>query len=144
MKLSNIGSLLKYFNQLTKLAQKVSNSKIVFSIYCLIIIVLVTLPLNSTRALNDITILRFRGGYFIHALLFLPWAFIQISKSKQWILWFIIGFLFATTSELIQFFLTYRAFNIHDLFANTIGVAMGFILLFSIKNLNNNFTTTQQ
>ena len=125
-------------------ALQVFNSKLVFSIYCLIIILLFTLPLNSANELNNITILRFRGDYFFHALLFLPWALFQLLPKKQWVLWIIIGLLFAVSSEMIQFFLTYRAFNINDLFANTIGIAMGFVLLFSIKHLNNNLTTTQQ
>jgi len=108
---------------------------LVFSIYCLIIILLFTLPLNSANELNNITILRFRGDYFFHALLFLPWALFQLLPKKHWVLWIIIGLLFALTSELIQFFLSYRAFNINDIFANTIGISSGFILRIIFKDL---------
>ena len=116
-------------------ALQVFSSKKVFSVYCLIIILLVTLPLNSAKELNDITIFHFRGDYFFHALLFLPWALFQLLPKKQWVLWIIAGLLFAATCELIQFFLTYRAFNINDLYANTIGVLLGIIIWFLFKNL---------
>ncbi len=48
-----------------------------FLAYILAIILLVVLPLNMNNAkeFNDITILRFRGDYFFHILLFLPWMF---------------------------------------------------------------------
>jgi len=116
-------------------ALQVFNSKIVFSIYFLIIILLVTLPINGAKELNNITIFRFRGDYFFHALLFLPWALFQLLPKKHWVLWIIIGLLFAVTSEMIQFFLSYRAFNINDLFANTIGIFTGFILRIIFRNL---------
>ena len=142
---------------MTKLLQKVFSSKLVFSFYCLIIILLVTLPLNSAKELNDITIFHFRGDYFFHALLFLPWALFQFSETmilgndselKSYsrtdpersrgiylLLWIIIGLLFAVSSELIQFFLSYRAFNINDMFANTIGVIFGLMIWLVFKKV---------
>ena len=57
------------------------------------------------------------------------------------------GLIFAVGSELIQLILTYRAFNINDLFANSIGIVSGFILHlvfkgFKIRNkINNNEIT---
>ena len=38
-------------------------------------ILLVTLPLNNAKELNNITILQLRGDYFFHIILFLPWMF---------------------------------------------------------------------
>ena len=110
-----------------KLYLKVVNSKLVFSFYCLVIILLVTLPLNSSGDLNDITILHFRGDYFFHALLFLPWSLFQIIPKYQLSVWIIMGLIFAVGSELIQLILTYRAFNLNDLFANSFGIFTGFI-----------------
>ena len=127
--------MLKYINQLTNLLRQVFSSKLVFSFYCLIIILLVTLPLNGAKELVDITIFHFRGDYFFHALLFLPWALFQLLPKTQWVLWIIIGLLFAVSSEMIQFFLSYRAFNINDMFANSIGIFTGFILQIIFKNL---------
>ena len=85
------------------------------------------LPLNSSGDLNDITILHFRGDYFFHALLFLPWSLFQIIPKYQLSVWIIMGLIFAVGSELIQLILTYRAFNINDLFANSFGIFTGFI-----------------
>jgi len=120
---------------------------------------LVTLPINGDIAseLVDITILHFRGDYFFHALLFLPWAFFQFSETmilgnhselKSYsrtdpersrgiylVLWIIIGLSFAVSSELIQFFLTYRAFNINDMFANTISVIFGLMIWLVFKKV---------
>ena len=108
---------------------------------------MVTLPINSSGDLNDITILHFRGDYFFHALLFLPWSLFQIIPKYQLSVWIIMGLIFAVGSELIQLILTYRAFNINDLFANSIGIVSGFILHlvfkgFKIRNkINNNEIT---
>jgi glycopeptide antibiotics resistance protein len=117
------------------LYQYVANSKFVFGLYCLIVILLVTLPINSTGELNDVTILIFRGDYFFHALLFLPWPLFQIIAKDQLGVWIIIGLIFAVGSELIQLILTYRAFNINDLFANSFGICTGFILHMVLKIL---------
>jgi glycopeptide antibiotics resistance protein len=96
---------------------------------------LVTLPLNSAGELNDITILHFRGDYFFHALLFLPWSLFQIIPKKHLVLWIIIGLLFSVSSELIQYFLSYRAFNINDMFANSLGIGLGSILRYTFKGI---------
>ena len=94
-----------------------------------------TLPLNSSGDLNDITILHFRGDYFFHALLFLPWSLFQIIPKYLLSVWIIMGLIFAVGSELIQLILTYRAFNINDLFANSFGIFTGFILHMVLKIL---------
>jgi glycopeptide antibiotics resistance protein len=79
------------------------------------------------RELNDITILHFRGDYFFHTFMFMPWAFfITNFKTSIW-LWLILGLIFASGSELIQYYLRYRAFNINDLLANSIGIVLGYI-----------------
>ena len=130
--------MFKYIIQLTNLLKQLFNSKLVFSFYCLIIILLVTLPLNSASELVDITIFHFRGDYFFHALIFLPWALFQLLPKKQWLLWILIGLLFAACSELIQFFLSYRAFNINDLLANTIGILFGLMIWFLFNKVITN------
>lgn len=111
----------------------VLKSKIIFCIYCLIIILLIILPLNGSKELNDITILYFRGDYFFHVLLFIPWAFFNITMKKPWWFWFVLGLFFASCSESIQFFLPYRSFNINDLFANIMGIILGFMFWILFK-----------
>lgn len=49
--------------------------KALFYTYLLSIILLIALPLNSAKELNNTTILQLRGDYFFHILLFLPWMF---------------------------------------------------------------------
>jgi glycopeptide antibiotics resistance protein len=98
---------------------------------------LVTLPINSAGELNDITILRFRGDYFLHAIMFMPWMlFRQALKIKLWY-WLLFGLLFAACSEGIQYLLPYRAFNVNDLVANVIGIIIGFFVSEPIKRLRN-------
>lgn len=113
----------------------VSKSKIIFWVYCLAIVLLTVLPLNtnSPNSLNDISILHFRGDYFFHALLFMPWVFlIHAMKEPIW-LWLLLGLLFSSGCEFIQYFLPYRSFNINDLLANIIGIALGFLIWISFK-----------
>ncbi|MDP3462568.1 MAG: VanZ family protein [Bacteroidales bacterium] len=84
--------------------------------------------MNNPNELNNITILQLRGDYFFHILMFLPWAFFSgVFKMKK-IYWVLIGLLFATLAECVQYFLPYRAFNINDLMANLLGVGTSWLL----------------
>ena len=97
---------------------------IIFWLYLLSILLLVTLPLNSAGALNNITILQLRGDYFFHILMFLPWMFFAKAVGiKPWI-WLFMGVLFASATEGLQYLLPYRAYNINDLASNALGVLM--------------------
>ena len=100
-----------------------------FIAYVSVIILLMSLPLNSGE-LNNIFILRFRGDYFLHALLFLPWAFFGLMLQKRKGSWMLSGLLFAVCAEGIQYLLPYRAFNVNDVLANAIGVLAGFGALY--------------
>lgn len=112
-----------------------TNIRFLFWAYVFVIVLLVTLPINSTGELNNITFIQLRGDYFFHALLFIPWVFFSVSLKKPLLLWIIIGLVVATSSELIQFYLPYRAFNINDLLANSIGIIIGFTLYYSYLKL---------
>ena len=104
-------------------------NKYIFWAYITAIVLLVTLPINGASELNNITILQFRGDYFFHSLMFIPWGIFQhLNRSNIW-LWLITGLLFASFSEGIQHLLPYRAFNINDLAANNIGAIIGFIAI---------------
>ena len=50
--------------------------------YVMLVILLVSLPLNSSSELNNITILQLRGDYFFHILMFLPWVFFRKAFTK--------------------------------------------------------------
>jgi len=102
--------------------------KWLFISYVLLILLLVALPLNSAGDLNNITILQLRGDYFFHILMFLPWMFFQSTLKIKLLYWILLGALFASATEALQFLLPYRAYNINDLLANTLGVVIGFLL----------------
>ena len=99
-----------------------------FWLYTGAIFLLVALPINSAGELNDVTVLSFRGDYFFHALMFIPWMFFRPVfrfTDLPWLLW---GLMFAAGSEGIQYLLPYRAYNVNDLVANVIGVALSFLV----------------
>jgi len=98
---------------------------IILILYIGAIILLVTLPLNSSSELNNISILQLRGDYFFHIVMFLPWAFFRSATQFKPFIWFSFGLLFAIGTESLQYFLPYRTFNINDLLANAMGVVFG-------------------
>jgi glycopeptide antibiotics resistance protein len=101
--------------------------------YISTIILLMALPLNSASELNNITILQFRGDYFLHSILFLPWAFFGFLLHKKMWFWGTLGLLFAVLAEGIQYFLPYRAFNVNDVLANVIGVLIGMAVWLALR-----------
>ena len=109
--------------------------QIYFFVYLIFLILLAVAPINgNSHSLNDIFILKLRSDYFAHALQFVPWMFFGIRLKKKILYWLLLGLLIASVTEGIQFFLTYRSFNINDLMANLIGVMVGsFSLLFVFK-----------
>jgi glycopeptide antibiotics resistance protein len=103
-------------------------------IYSIIIISLAFLSINPTTSpINNSFLLSFRLDYLIHFSLFIPWmALVWLAYNinfrqtlKKAILWLLAGILFCWFTEAIQLFIPYRAFNINDLAANTLGVLLG-------------------
>lgn len=112
------------------ISQIFSLKKPLFFTYIIAITALIALPLNTSSQLNNISILKLRGDYFFHIVMFLPWAFFSgVFKLKK-IYWVLIGLLFATGSEGLQYLLPWRAYNVNDLLANMLGILLGFSLLF--------------
>ena len=115
------------------------NFKRLFYIYTIILVLLAILPINSISpdsALNNIYIISIRLDYLLHFAVFIPWVFllwkmvgVSFSSNLQaTLLYIILGLLFATANEAVQYLLPYRAFNINDLLANGFGVLLGSIL----------------
>ena len=107
-----------------------------FRVYTIVIILLCVLPINSSdSSLNNTYLISIRLDYLAHFILFIPWMFLlkkysNVSFYKNTLkatLLIIIGLLFAFGLEFIQYYLPYRAFNINDLIANGIGIAIGTI-----------------
>jgi glycopeptide antibiotics resistance protein len=109
-------------------------SRQLFRIYFIVVLVLMTLPLNKSGSLNHIYVIKIRGDYFFHALIFLPWAFFgPFMKKNPW-LWFVFGLLFAVGSELLHYLIPYRRFNINDILSNSIGIILGFATFIPLGN----------
>ena len=123
---------MKYFS--ASLSQNTINW--FFGIYTTVIILLCVLPINSSGSgLNDIFLVSIRLDYLAHFILFIPWVFLLWKKVgvsfksdfRATIFYILLGLLFATANEAIQYLLPYRAFNINDLLANCIGIGIGAI-----------------
>ena len=134
-----------YFDQITILINKVFSRRN-FWIYFIAILLLITLPINTPGSkfyLNNITVVKIRGDYFFHALTFIPWAFFMVAmKQRPWT-WLILGLIFSTGTELLQYLLPYRRFNINDLISNSLGILLGIgILIFLMNGLKQRQTTS--
>jgi glycopeptide antibiotics resistance protein len=118
-----------------------NNIRPLFAVYVIAILLLSILPLNSGGSLNSINIVTFRGDYFFHALIFIPWMIFHPVSTLKIHFWLLIGLLFATSTEAIQYALPYRAFNINDMIANAIGILLGavfaYISRWSARPVNN-------
>lgn len=109
-----------------------------FPVYTILLILLSVLPINGPGSqINHIFIVHLRLDYIIHALVYIPltilaWSdrridFYALSlKTAAWIIGLLV---FAAVTEWIQFFLPYRAFNINDLIANSLGIIVGLIIV---------------
>jgi glycopeptide antibiotics resistance protein len=109
------------------------NLPYLFWLYFFGIILLITLPVNKSGSLNNITVVHMRGDYFFHILTFFPWAFFGLMMKKNLWLWLLPGLLFAFGTELLQLALPWRRFNINDLIANGAGIFLG-TLIFALAN----------
>lgn len=102
------------------------------------ILLLVTIPVGNSEKLDNIYVLRFRGDYIVHALMFVPWAFVRPVKRISVFVWLLLGLVLAVGGEGIQYFIPYRAFNINDMVANVMGVLVGFVLAWVWKRVRVN------
>ncbi|NLX28060.1 MAG: VanZ family protein [Bacteroidales bacterium] len=92
---------------------------------------LIVLPINTPESkfyLNNIMIIKIRGDYFFHALTFIPWAFFMFTMNKRLWMWMLLGLLFSTWTEMLQYLLPYRRFNINDLISNALGILLGMVI----------------
>ncbi len=96
--------------------------------YLVALVVISVIPLKTAQALNNMDVISIRGDYLVHALIFLPWTIVGLAAYRISFLWIVALFLMAAATEMIQYFIHYRAFNINDLTANVIGVFLGLLL----------------
>jgi len=115
----------------------VSRVKTLFVGYTVLLILVAVLPINSAGAtINHTFIISIRLDYLLHFVIFLPWMFLMrkysgasFQKSTvQPLIWILAGLLFAVFTEMVQYALPYRAFNVNDLLANGVGVLLGSVV----------------
>jgi len=112
-----------------------SKKAVLFSVYVIVILLLILLPINSNEsALNNTYVLHVRADYLGHVVLFLPWMFLKPIKTVKInsFQWFIIGLIFASFTECIQYVVPYRAFNVNDMLANSMGVIFSAVFIYFI------------
>lgn len=111
-------------------------SKHVVWAYVLVVMLLAVLPLNSSGSLNNITLIRIRGDYWVHAVQFLPFACLAWISYRCGILKTLLpGIVLAVVAEAIQYFIPWRTYNINDLLTNLMGVLAGVFLLFLVEKI---------
>lgn len=107
-------------------------SHFIFPAYLTALVLIALLPLNGPGSgMDDIFVLSLRLDYLLHGLMFLPFIFLARHSLRGYLpgLWLLPAALaFAAICELIQWPLSYRAFNVNDLVANLAGVLAGWIL----------------
>lgn len=110
---------------------------VTLSYLCLILLANL-LPLNSSSmSLSDPLILDLKSEHLLHAIAYMPVAFLlyflfhSILGSFRYVLIMSIlgGCMFSMLTEYAQYYLSYRAFSFNDLFANSIGVVLGSLVL---------------
>jgi len=104
--------------------------KRIFVIYVAVVILQSLVPLGNSVRLDKISVFDFRADHIVHVLLFIPWAYFCIKLNKNLPLWLLWGIMFAIVSEGLQYWLSYRSFNISDMLANVIGVIAGLFIFF--------------
>ncbi|MDO9256314.1 MAG: VanZ family protein [Bacteroidales bacterium] len=117
--------------------------RLLFGGYLFFLILMALLPINSTTntTLTDVFVINIRLDHLLHATLFIPWAFLYIVTFRpvKWdekLLLVIYGLLMASATEGVQYFLTYRSYNINDMIANWTGVVVGMGLVVGWRKVN--------
>ncbi|MFZ4523308.1 MAG: VanZ family protein [Bacteroidales bacterium] len=107
-----------------------------FYSYLFFLALMAILPLNgfTHNTMNQVHIIHIRLDYFLHGILYLPWCFIYWNSFRPagfaaTLLMITAGLLMAFTTEGVQYFLTYRTYNINDLLSNFLGVLLSAIAL---------------
>jgi len=89
--------------------------------------------IGDSNVLDSTFIIYFRADHILHALVFVPWAFFCVKLSKNLLPWFVLGILYASSTEMVQYLIPYRSFNVSDMLANVIGVVIGFCIFLPLR-----------
>jgi VanZ family protein len=110
---------------------KTLNLLIIAYVLAILILSVASINANGLSSLSSTRVLNIRSDYLLHVLLFIPWM-VLISlrwKEKKGVGFFILallaGLLLATISEVGQYVVPYRSFNVFDLISNCVGLVIG-------------------
>jgi glycopeptide antibiotics resistance protein len=112
-------------------------------IYTVGLLIVSVLPINGEgSSLNNNYIFNLRWDYVLHGVVLIPLgimldSLVQKTKLQSKTLGLLIGLSLAIIVELIQLYIPFRTFNINDLFANVLGVSLGYLLGIIIQKLWN-------
>jgi VanZ family protein len=103
--------------------------------YLLLVVFVLTASIHPVARLNKIKILAIRLDYLLHFLLFIPWMILarwRWARGEREKSVFLLaagaGLFLAGFSEVIQIFVPYRSFSLHDFAANGIGLLIGAVI----------------
>ncbi len=100
--------------------------------YIIALFALAVLPINGrdSSVINQTYVLsEVRLDYFLHSFLLAPWMPLRMlygkTNPRKALFWLILGLPLACLTEVVQYFLPYRTYNIIDLMANILGLLIG-------------------
>lgn len=99
-------------------------------VYLVMLAALMWLPLQGLKIPMDNFVLGIRIDHLYHATVYIPCVMMLMPLCRyRWRRAWPTGLLIAMTTELVQWLLPYRGFDINDLIANLLGVTVGLLLL---------------
>lgn len=99
-------------------------------VYLVMLAALMWLPLQGLKIPMDNFVLGIRIDHLYHATVYIPCVVMLMPLCHyRWRRTWPTGLLIAMTTELVQWLLPYRGFDINDLIANLLGVTVGLLLL---------------
>ena len=101
--------------------------------YFVALAILMWAPLNGLGVPLDNYILGLRADHLLHASVFIPCAlFLWDVVGPKWLVW-LCSLAIGLISEGVQWLLPYRGYDINDLVANAIGVTLGMVVIFAVR-----------
>ena len=106
-------------------------------VYFALLLILMWAPMGVLGIPLDNFVLGIRADHLLHASVYVPCVFFMMdffvfSKRRSLYSW-LAALLLCLTTEIVQYWLPYRGFDINDLIANTFGVTVGLVLLVVIR-----------
>ncbi len=94
-------------------------------------------PLGEVQQeVNQSHFIGIRSDYWIHLLLFMPWAafYTVVSTRIRYWKWLTMGIFLSMGVEVLQIFVPYRTYNMMDMVGNATGIILGGLLCLSFNN----------